>query len=78
MDTTVNTRIVELVAAKAELPVTELGLERTFEDIGLDSLHLMEIALWMQKEYGVVIPEGDLRHDQPLGEALAHLDAKTR
>ena len=63
METTVNGRVLQLLADKAELPVTDLAMDRTLEDIGLDSLHLMEIALWVQREYGAVVPEGDLHHD---------------
>jgi acyl carrier protein len=77
METTVNTRLVQLLADKAELSVAELAMDRTLEEIGLDSLHLMEIALWAQREYGAVVPEGDLHHDLTVGEALAYLDEKT-
>lgn len=78
METTTTNRILEQFAAKAELPAAELNLDRTFEDLGLDSLHLMEVALWVQREYDVVIPEGDLNFDQTLREALTYLDQKTR
>ncbi|SER13176.1 acyl carrier protein [Actinokineospora terrae] len=71
-----NTTILDLVAEKAELPAAQLDPAHTLEDIGLDSLHLMEIALWMQKEYGVVIAEGELHHEQTLGEAIAFLDTR--
>ncbi|GAB2974533.1 acyl carrier protein [Saccharothrix stipae] len=78
MELTVNERILEVFAAKAEVPIAELNLDHTFEEIGLDSLHLMEVALWMHKEFGAVIPEGDLHHEQTVREALAYLDAQTR
>ena len=77
METTVNARLVQLLADKAELPVDELGPDRTLEEIGLDSLHLMEVALWVQREYGAIVPEGDLHHDLTVREALAYLDGKT-
>ncbi|GLW93280.1 acyl carrier protein [Actinokineospora globicatena] len=77
MNTTINERVLALVADKAEVPQARLSLDSTLEDIGLDSLHLMEIALWAQKEYGVVIAEGELHHEQTLAEALALLDART-
>ncbi|KDN20436.1 acyl carrier protein [Amycolatopsis rifamycinica] len=77
METTVNARVIQLLADKAELPVEELAAHRTLEEIGLDSLHLMEIALWVQREYGAVVPEGDLHHELTVGEALAYLDEKT-
>ncbi|GGS37319.1 MULTISPECIES: acyl carrier protein [Actinokineospora] len=78
MDTATTTRFLELFAEKAELTVDELDPGLTFDELGLDSLHLMEVALAVQKEYGVAIPEGDLHHEQTLREALDYLDARTR
>jgi len=77
METTVNDRVIQLLADKAELPVAELRLDQTLEEIGLDSLHLMEVALWVQREYGAVVPEGQLHHELTLRETLAYLDEKT-
>jgi acyl carrier protein len=78
MDRTVDSQFMEVLASKAGVPAGELDLERTFEDLGLDSLHLMEIALWVQKEFKVDIPEGDLRHDQKAREGLDYLTDKVR
>jgi acyl carrier protein len=77
METKLNERVLEVFADKAEMPVAELDFDQTLEEIGLDSLHLMEVALWLQKEYGAVIPEGGLHHEQTLREALAYVGTKT-
>ncbi|HJP72886.1 MAG TPA: acyl carrier protein [Pseudonocardiaceae bacterium] len=69
---------LELIASKAELPASEIDLDQTLEDAGLDSLHLMEMAMAVQREYGIEVPEGDLRLDQTVEEALNYLDAKMR
>jgi acyl carrier protein len=74
----VDSRLIELIAEKAEVKPDELDLDSTFETLGLDSLHLMEIALWVRKEYGVDIPEGDLQYDQTAREGLNYLMDKVR
>ena len=69
----ITTRIVELLAQKADLEAAEIRPDRTLGDIGLDSLHLTEIAMWMQREYGFAVPDGKLREDQTIREALDYL-----
>ncbi|MEV8506569.1 acyl carrier protein [Actinoplanes sp. NPDC051475] len=76
MESTLKPRVVELIAEKAELPVTELELGRTLEDAGLDSLHIMELALTVQKEFGVTIVEGELQLEQTVAEVVSHLEAR--
>jgi acyl carrier protein len=78
MELAVDSRLTELIAEKAEVAPGELNLDSTFEKLGLDSLHLMEIALWVRKEFGVDIPEGDLRYDQTAREGLDYLMDKVR
>ncbi|MGP4113742.1 acyl carrier protein [Streptomyces sp. 4N509B] len=78
MEMTVSSRFVEMFAEKAGIPAERLDLDATFEDLGMDSLHLMEIALWVQKEFDVTIPEGDLEHDQTAREALDYLTGRVR
>lgn len=78
MDITVTDRVLELLAEKAALPVAELDPGKSLEEVGLDSLHLMEVALWMQHEYGVVVNEGELHYEQTVREALEFLERRTR
>jgi acyl carrier protein len=73
-----NFRLVEAIADKAELGSSELPFDATLEELGLDSLSLMEIAIVLQRECGVVIAEGDLRIDQTVDEAIAYLNERTR
>ena len=70
--------LIDIIAEEALIDRAKLDPSAKLEDIGLDSLHLMEIALWVRKEYGVEVPEGDLRHDQTMREALAYLGGKAR
>jgi acyl carrier protein len=74
----VDSRLIELIAEMARVEPDELNLDSTFEKLGLDSLHLMEVSLWVRREFGVDIPEGDLRYDQTAREGLDYLMDKVR
>ena len=76
MNIDTRNQIVRLVALKAQIDVGEVRLDSTLESLGLDSLHLTEIALWMDQQHGVNIPEGDLSDDQTVDEVLAYLSER--
>jgi acyl carrier protein len=78
MEVNTYSRVFEMIAEKAEVPVADLDPDRTLEDIGLDSLHLMEISLLMEKEYDIFIAEGDIHDDLTIGEVLAYLAMKIK
>lgn len=78
MNAAVHDRLIELIAVKADIAAHEVNPDSTLEDLGLDSLHLMEMALWALQEYGLDVPEGDLRHDQKVREMLAYFSERIR
>jgi acyl carrier protein len=48
----------------------------TFEDMGLDSLALVEIQLAMEQEYGFTIADEDAERIQNVGEAIAYVNER--
>lgn len=50
--------------------------DTTFEDMGLDSLALVEIQLAMQQEYGFAIPDEDADRIQTVGEAIDYVNGR--
>lgn len=78
MELTTKSLLVETIADKADLDAAEIPFDATLEELGLDSLSLIEIAIVMQKQFNVFIAEGDLRIDQTVDEAIAYLSGKIR
>ncbi|MGW2701231.1 acyl carrier protein [Streptomyces sp. NPDC001340] len=76
MPVTAYPGLVAFIADKAEVPVEEINPEQTLEELALDSLTLIEIALYIQREYGIEVPEGDLVLGQKLSEWAAYLDER--
>ncbi|MEU0602420.1 acyl carrier protein [Streptomyces sp. NPDC006393] len=76
MPVTAYPGLVTFIADKAEVPVEEIDPEKTLEDLALDSLALIEVALFIRREYGVDVPDGDLVLSQKLSEWAAYLDER--
>jgi acyl carrier protein len=57
------------------LPAEDIpdDLTTTFDELGLDSLAFMEIALAVEQEYGVKVDEEDAERIATLGEALDYV-----
>lgn len=51
-----------LIAQALDLPVDEVTDQASFvEDLGVDSLMALEIAVVLEKRYGVLLEDADLR-----------------
>lgn len=50
--------------------------ELTFEDMGLDSLALVEIQLAMEQEYGFTVADEDAERILNVGEAIAYVNER--
>jgi len=50
--------------------------ELTFEDMGLDSLALVEIQLAMEQEYGFTVADEDAERIHNVGEAISYVNER--
>jgi acyl carrier protein len=51
---------------------------RSFDEMGLDSLAFVEIQLAMQQEYGFTIPDEDAEKITTVGEAIEYTNERLR
>jgi acyl carrier protein len=64
----------------------ELGVEREkltdnasfIEDLGADSLDIVELVMEFEKEFNIDIPDEDAEKLRTVGEAVAYLDGKVQ
>ena len=62
----------------------ELGVERdkltneasVIEDLGADSLDIVELVMEFEKEFNIDIPDEDAEKLRTVGDAVAYLEAK--
>jgi acyl carrier protein len=68
-------RLVQTMSTKFGLPAEVLTQGATFEEIGFDSLALIELSLTIQKEFGVRLPDGQLTPSLTAQEAAGFVEA---
>lgn len=52
----VKTRVIEIIAEQAVLEPSDVGLENTLEDLGIDSLGLVESIFAIEEAFDISIP----------------------
>jgi acyl carrier protein len=68
-------QLIQIMSRKFGLPPETLAEGGTFEDIGFDSLALIELSLTIEKEFGVRLASGQLTPSQTVAEAAAVVEA---
>lgn len=56
MSTDVQTRVIEIVAEQALLDVEEVKLDSSLDDLGIDSLGLVESIFAIEEAFDISIP----------------------
>ncbi|MFE5540221.1 acyl carrier protein [Streptomyces sp. NPDC056492] len=75
MDVSIVSRIV-VVLGELDVPTADVAPDTTFEAMEIDSLLLEELALRLQKTFGVEIEMGELVPEQTVAEAAAVIASK--
>jgi acyl carrier protein len=67
-----------ILVDRVGLPAEDIpdDLTTTFDELGLDSLAFMEIALAVEQEYGLQVDEEDAERIMTLGEALDYVNGR--
>ncbi len=63
-----------ILVNRVGLPEEDVGDDpnRSFDELGLDSLAFVEIQLAIQQEYGFTIPDEDAEQITTIGEAIEY------
>ncbi|MYY06576.1 MULTISPECIES: acyl carrier protein [unclassified Streptomyces] len=75
MDSAIVGRIV-VALTELNVPTDEVTPDTTFDAMEIDSLLLEELALRLQKVFGIEIETGELVPEHTVGEAAAVLAAR--
>ena len=67
-----------ILVERVGLPADDIPdeLTTTFEELGLDSLAFMEIALAVEQEYGLQVDEEDADRILTFGDALDYVNSR--
>ena len=65
----------EIVEEVAGIETTEVTADKTFvDDLDIDSLSMVEIAVQAEDKFGVKIPDDELANLKTVGDAVAYIE----
>ena len=70
-------KVKEIIASQLGKEVSEIPLESSFmEDLGADSLDVVELVMAMEEEFKIEIPDEEAEKLRTVGDALKYLHEK--
>ena len=67
-------RVKEIIAKELEVDAKQLAPEAKFiEDLGADSLDIVELVMALEEEFGLDIPDEDADKLKSVGDAMRYL-----
>ena len=71
-------RVTEIIVEQLGVSKEEVVPEASFiDDLGADSLDIVELVMAMEEEFDIEIPDEDAEKLTTVGEAIAYLKGKT-
>ena len=68
--------VMKIVAERLGLELSEVTLESSFiDDLGADSLDLVELIMALEEEYNVEIPDGDAENIKTVKDAVKYIES---
>lgn len=68
-------KIKELVADKLNKKVEEIKLEsRLVEDLGADSLDVVELVMAFEDDFGISLPDEDVANMKTIGDVVKYIN----
>ena len=73
----IKSKILDIVAEKLNKPKDSVTLEMSFvNDLGADSLDIVELVMAFEEKFGVEIPDEDSQQLVTVGKAAEYLQKK--
>ena len=74
----VEDKIKGLVAEQLGVSEDEVTPEASFtDDLGADSLDIVELVMAIEEEFGLEIPDDDAEKLQSIGDAISYVEERT-
>ena len=71
-------RVKDIIVNKLGVSEEEVKEEASFvEDLGADSLDIVELIMDLEEEFGIEIPDEDAEQIRTVGEACKYIDNKS-
>jgi acyl carrier protein len=74
VEKTVSQRVIEIIVEQLKVSPEEVTLEASFiDDLGADSLDLVELIMAMEEEFGLEISDEDAEKIQTVQDAVNYI-----
>ncbi len=74
MEKTVEQKVIDIIVEQLKVSPEEVTLEASFiEDLGADSLDLVELIMAMEEEFGLEISDEDAEKIQTVQDAVNYI-----
>lgn len=74
-----DSRILEIVAEQLGMDAGEVSAEMTFvEDLGADSLDIVELIMAIEEEFEIEIPDEDAENLLTIQQTIAYVTGKNK
>ena len=70
--------LAEILADVARIDPADVTPKARFDDLGIDSLTLVDIVVAVEDRFGLVIPDDEWARFETVGDASAHVRRVTR
>ncbi|MCP3803853.1 acyl carrier protein [Allokutzneria sp. A3M-2-11 16] len=70
MDATIKTVFLNMISDQCEVPAEDLTPATALEELGFDSLVIVELTMKLRKEFGIVPDDDDLTFAETVGDLL--------
>ena len=72
----IRSTLAEIVEEVAGVAADDVSLEKSFvDDLDIDSLSLVEIAVQAEDKFGVKVPDDELASIKTVGDAVDYIDS---
>jgi acyl carrier protein len=74
----VEDKIKEIIVEQLGVAAEEVVPEASFiDDLGADSLDIVELVMAIEEEFGLEIPDEDAERMQSIGDAISYVEERT-
>ena len=74
----VEDKIREIIVDQLGVTAEEVVPEASFiDDLGADSLDIVELVMAIEEEFGLEIPDEDAERMQSIGDAISYVEERT-
>lgn len=67
-------KVVQIISDKLNVPIENIKAEATFQDVGADSLDIVEMIMSFEERFGIEIKDEDAEKIKTIQSAVDHIN----